>query len=107
MRVAPIDVDGVRPGRAVWMWCPGCDDLHRVLVRGEDGSIPEPCWDWDGNTAAPTIDPSILCTYGDRPGAKRCHSYVRGGRWEFLADCTHSLAGQTVPMVPIPAGWFS
>lgn len=38
-----------------------------------------------------------------RPGGPVCcHSYVKAGRWEFLGDCTHDLAGQTVPMVPLP-----
>jgi hypothetical protein len=31
-----------------------------------------------------------------------CHSYVPAGRWEFLADSAHALAGQTVDMVPVP-----
>lgn len=29
-----------------------------------------------------------------------CHSFVRDGQIEFLADCTHGLAGQTVPLLP-------
>ena len=31
-----------------------------------------------------------------------CHSFVSDGQWQFLGDCTHALAGQTVPVVPIP-----
>lgn len=31
-----------------------------------------------------------------------CHSFVRAGRIEFLGDCTHALAGQTVPLPPWP-----
>ena len=31
-----------------------------------------------------------------------CHSFIRAGRWEFLPDCAHALAGQTVAMVPLP-----
>lgn len=27
-----------------------------------------------------------------------CHSFVRDGRIEFLSDCTHALAGQTVEL---------
>jgi len=35
-------------------------------------------------------------------GEIRCHSYLRAGVWEFLADCTHTMAGQQVPMVDLP-----
>lgn len=31
-----------------------------------------------------------------------CHSFIRNGVWEFLQDCAHPLAGQHVPMVPLP-----
>ncbi|MGC4033677.1 MAG: hypothetical protein QM754_18485 [Tepidisphaeraceae bacterium] len=30
----------------------------------------------------------------------RCHSFVRDGQIEFLGDCTHELAGKTVPLEP-------
>lgn len=85
------------PQRAYRMWCPGCHLMHRV-VDGPNG------WTWDGNETAPTFSPSILVQWqitGRRE--ERCHSFVRAGQWEFLSDCTHALAGQTVPMVPIPA----
>lgn len=36
------------------------------------------------------------------PAWGNCHSFVQGGHWVFLGDCAHALAGQTVPMVPIP-----
>jgi Family of unknown function (DUF6527) len=93
------DSPTVPNGRALWMWCPGCDSAHRVAVVGKDGTLPrdEPTWDWDGNVDAPTISPSILCH-----GTQVCHSFIRAGRWEFLADCGHALAGQTVDMVPLP-----
>jgi hypothetical protein len=29
-----------------------------------------------------------------------CHSFVREGQIQFLGDCTHAFAGQTVPMIP-------
>ncbi len=78
-------------------------------------------WTWDGNEDAPTISPSILvtsghhapgwtgpncwCTYNaahaDDPSGfacERCHSFVREGNIQFLADSTHALSGQTVPV---------
>lgn len=33
---------------------------------------------------------------------KRCHSFVTNGNIQFLSDCTHALAGQTVALPPIP-----
>jgi len=69
--------------------CPGCDDIHMVKVNGE-GS-----WSWNGDEEKPTIKPSILAT---RPGLPeyRCHSFVTDGKIQFLNDCSHALAGQTV-----------
>lgn len=31
-----------------------------------------------------------------------CHSFLRNGRWEFLSDSAHHLAGQTVDLPPHP-----
>jgi hypothetical protein len=59
-------------------------------------------WSFDGNLEAPTFSPSILVNPGLPSGAKgRCHSFIRAGRIEFLGDCGHPLAGQTVPMVDV------
>lgn len=88
--------------RTCWVWCPGCNHLCAIPIAGEDGTLPlfGPHWGWDGNLEQPTFDPSILQeSSGSMP---KCHSYVRAGRWEFLSDCTHALAGQTVDMVPLP-----
>lgn len=48
----------------------------------------------------PTIEPSILIRFarGDSPVV--CHSFVRAGVVDFLGDCTHALAGQSVAMKP-------
>lgn len=74
-----------------WHWCPGCAMEHRIPER----------WTFNGNTAAPTFDPSVRHTwsYGaaDRP-RKECHYFVRNGRIEFCGDSTHALAGQTVAL---------
>lgn len=44
-----------RSGTMLYLWCPGCDDLHGVEVTS-----PDCRWEWDGNLEAPTISPSIL-----------------------------------------------
>ncbi len=100
-------------GERLFLWCPACDDVHQIEV---DKSRPT-SWEWDGNLDAPTISPSILvngtqledgATFhrkNHRVAAGErtvCHSFVRSGRWEFLGDCTHTFAGQTVEMVDLP-----
>lgn len=91
-------------GRGCWVWCPGCDEAHRFVISNEDGTIPSgPVWTWDGDLEHPTFEASLLVNGGRaHPDRAICHSYVRGGRWEFLSDSTHKLAGQTVDMVPLP-----
>lgn len=88
--------------RTCWMWCPGCDHACGIPVPGVDGTLPRtgPHWEWDGNVACPTFTPSILQQQGG--SIPRCHSYVTAGRWVFLADCGHALAGQSADMVPLP-----
>lgn len=36
------------------------------------------------------------------PAWGNCHSFLKRGKWEFLSDSAHSLAGKTVDMVPLP-----
>lgn len=82
------------------LWCPGCEDLHQITTRRTDGAG---VWTWDGNREQPTISPSILVNQGKaHPGKEICHSFVQNGQWQFLADSTHPLAGQTVPVIPLP-----
>ncbi|MCO4274302.1 DUF6527 family protein [Pseudarthrobacter sp. HLT3-5] len=73
-----------------WLWCPGCDEAHRITNS----------WQFDGNIESPTFSPSILVQGGEFD--TRCHSFIRQGEWEYLGDCTHTLANQKVPMVDLP-----
>ena len=87
---------------ALMFCCPGCaerggDGIHMLPIGGYVG--PRPSWDWDGNLGAPTLSPSILTRTTDTV----CHSFLRAGVFEFLGDCTHSLAGQSVPMGDLPS----
>jgi hypothetical protein len=69
-------------------WCLGCGDAHAIPTTGLKA------WGFNGDTETPTFTPSILCyESGNHP---RCHSFVREGRQQFLSDCSHPLAGQTV-----------
>lgn len=92
---------GAEPhARCHWVWCPGCDSAHmlRSVLEGVDPG-DEVVWGWDGDEEHPTFDPSYLCRGGPDDV---CHSFIRAGRWEFLGDCTHELAGQTVDLPPLP-----
>ena len=114
------DVIKTHPVVAGWLMfrCPGCNDIHTIVV----GDGPGPRWEWNGNMVRPTFAPSVLCTSGHysklhKPGdwcwctydaehpddplkfnCERCHSFVRDGQIQFLDDCSHPLKGQTVPL---------
>ena len=84
-----------------------------------------PRWGWNGDVNKPTFSPSVLvrsgcsvpgydgggcwCTYyAEYPEEVQdfkcgvCHSFVADGRIQFLSDCTHALAGQTVDLPQFP-----
>ena len=88
------------PYQSILLCCPGChDDAHSGYIMLPVNTDVMTSWKWDGNLETPTLEPSIL-TWGANDS--RCHSYLRNGVWEFLSDCTHSLAGQHVPMMDFP-----
>lgn len=74
--------------------CPGCGQLHAIPTTGPRA------WEFNGDLARPTFAPSILVrwTSGPEHQAGVCHSFVRDGQIQFLGDCTHTLAGKTVPL---------
>jgi hypothetical protein len=88
-------------------WCPGCDSAHGVRIGAGEG----PRWLWNGDVEKPTFSPSLLVRYehwvpphihGQAAPEKQtkvtevCHSFIKDGRIQFLSDCTHAFAGQTV-----------
>lgn len=96
--------DGELRYDALMFCCPGCADggssgLHILPIRGSGDTGARPSWTWDGNLAAPTMDPSILTRMSE---GFVCHSYLRSGVFEYLSDCTHQLVGQHVPLPPLP-----
>ena len=108
----------------LWIWhkaqglaafrCPGCDIDHSIRISGDHP------WSWNEDVHRPTLSPSVLVkgtlslTDDQRarlmageaitPTPFVCHSFIRDGQIEFLGDCTHGLAGQTVPLPPCPHG---
>ena len=100
MRVINEVVNNNREVIGYSMHCPGCDHMHIVWTNRPDA----PQWKWNGSFEKPTFSPSLLLTapYHGDPKRRRCHSFIREGRWEFLSDCTHNMAGKTVNMVEEP-----
>lgn len=97
-------------GQRVLFWCPGCEEAHQVYVG---------TWTWNGSLVRPTFTPSLLIRGNQWPneypeyvkhrhagvlpgGDTVCHSFVTEGRIQFLNDCTHPLAGQTVDLPKWP-----
>lgn len=62
--------------------CPACEAPHSFDKR----------WEFDGNHENPTFNPSMLV----RGNNTVCHSYLRNGVWEYLADCTHTMKSKMV-----------
>jgi len=107
-----------REGGRVAFWCPGCNMAHSVRVY--EGAGDE--WTFNGDGDAPTFTPSVLVRYPHfvppvtpenfeeykrNPWPQTrvesiCHSFVTAGRIQFLNDCTHALAGQTVSLPDFP-----
>ena len=94
---------------ALMFCCPGCaenvggDGIHMLSVNSPN---KPPSWEWNGNLEHPTLSPSIL-THNrpyDSKGVPQgiCHSFLKDGVFEYLSDCTHSMAGQEVPMTELP-----
>ncbi len=55
------------------------------------------CWSWNGDINNPTIKPSIRT----QNGVDVCHTWINDGKVQFLDDCTHELAGQTLDLLEV------
>lgn len=97
-------------------WCPACEQMHHISINRDGG----PNWTFDGNVEAPTFAPSVRIGGKQRineqgrwtgewrrgPDGKAldgcCHYFLHAGQLQFLPDCTHALAGQTIPLPDLP-----
>lgn len=77
--------------KEVAFFCPGCE-RHHFMNIGEG----RPRHEWNGDYVKPTFSPSLLSP----DGVRRCHAFVKDGKIQFLGDCDHGLAGQTVDLQP-------
>lgn len=74
--------------RKYFFHCPGCDEIHAFTSE----------WKFNKNIENPTVSPSILVTWGPLNPGKRCHSYIKEGKIQFLNDCHHELKGKTIDL---------
>lgn len=103
-------------------WCQGCKSHHQIRTKGPT------TWGWNGDAERPTFTPSVLVTGRDftpkgwadyeawlangcptlradqsfESKDLRCHTFITDGMVQFLGDCTHELAGQTLPLPDLP-----
>jgi hypothetical protein len=92
--------------------CPACGCGHSFDNR----------WKFNGDIDKPTFTPSLLvksghymtghkgdcwCTYAEKHPdeilsddmkCRICHSFVTDGKIQYLSDCTHKYAGQTLEL---------
>ena len=92
-------------------WCPACKMIHAL----PDG------WTFNGNVDRPTYSPSFkhshMHTVRDENGKwlggwlrddkgnpipEVCHYFLTDGVLHFCGDCTHAMAGQSVPLPELP-----
>ncbi|KPY13545.1 DUF6527 family protein [Pseudomonas savastanoi pv. phaseolicola] len=127
-RCLGMGVDG-----SVWFFCNGCNGPHSIKVNSP--GTPGPNWGYNGNPDTPTFTPSVLARTTGAPDGrsvmtpeeeaeydaiyakggreavftsrfgKVCHSFVTDGRIQYLGDCTHALAGQTVDLPNWEESW--
>lgn len=77
--------------------CPGCNKSHFINTNPEYGGV----WEFNKDLENPTVSPSLLVRMPWKHQMQICHSFVKDGKIQFLNDCTHSLAGQTVEIPQI------
>ncbi len=70
--------------------CPGCKTNH--LFEGK--------WTFNGDMEKPTFSPSHVNLID---ATRRCHIFITDGVVQYLSDCTHELAGQSIPLADMDA----
>ena len=93
--------------------CAGCDMAHVINVETPNGYTGAK-WSFNNDPVAPTFSPSVLVRYSRPKGYTNenpapvgwkgetvntvCHYFITDGKIQYLGDCTHSLAGQTLEL---------
>jgi len=76
--------------------CPACECSHIFYTNL---SNPKQNWTFNEDIDKPTFSPSMLVYPSNIQ--KRCHSFVRDGKIQYLKDCDHDLRGKTVDLPDI------
>lgn len=92
MKILPLDND---PTFTHVFFCEGCGCGHGFNVNPDRG---KPTWTYNNDAERPTVQPSILVRSGNAQGPTVCHSFITNGQIQYLTDCTHTLAGQTIDL---------
>ena len=101
--------------------CKGCGCEHIIAVGTPFTNGAK--WTFNFNFEAPTFQPSLLVKSGkyagpsewyqslDEEGRKFadeyseiCHSFITDGKIQYLSDCTHALANQTIELPEVRPG---
>lgn len=93
-------------GERYYLFCPGCyqdsqqrhPDEERYWINSALHCFNAAIHTFNGDLQKPTLSPSLLC----RGATLVCHSYVKDGMIQYLGDCTHPLANQTVDLMDVP-----
>ncbi|MCC6660046.1 MAG: hypothetical protein IT437_04080 [Phycisphaerales bacterium] len=112
MKAVPaMDGDKVTGHR---IFCPACRCTH-FFNSPEFPTSGGHKWSFNGDTERPTFTPSMNMRsnpkdhprYNPRCPSSVCHSFVTNGRIQYLGDCTHALAGQTIDLPDVPTEWMN
>jgi len=111
MKAQPLKYEEI-DGEGIYSFCDSSAATHvQLRLPGPISNIRLPvlvgmsktregtgCWSWNGDIEKPTIKPSILNDF--RPhGSLVNHVWITDGMVQFLGDCTHELAGQTLDLL--------
>jgi hypothetical protein len=98
------------------VYCPGCKSQHLIPThQGQSIFSSGATWSFNGDVDKPTFSPSVFIKTGHYAEGKSktdcwacnnehldlcvvCHSFITNGKIQYLSDCTHHLAGQTVEL---------
>ena len=70
--------------------CDACKGAHIFEV---------PRWNYNGDAEKPTFSPSMKVSYpNDWPRKYCCHFNITDGQIIYHGDCTHEMAGKTIPL---------
>jgi hypothetical protein len=90
-------------------FCEGCGNCHGFRTA----TWPQPTgmteqeiewfkskWNFNDDNKKPTISPSLLIHDINEKGEQfvKCHSFITDGKIQYLGDCNHKLAGQTIDL---------